>query len=403
MTAAPELDAPRLPARVVNAAEARARFGTEADALFAALARTDPLADACAEALAGRLEAPAWLAAGCAGDDPEDAPSTVRAFFAAARALPAWADLPRADRGGRLLFRAGVAGGITLGAKSLVAGYCSPGGNKPLVFSGALEGQVQRRLAETGRFVVATCTPGGLHPGGEAWGITLRVRLMHAQVRRLLRRSGRWDAARWGAPINQHDMAATALLFGVVFVEGVRQFGVPVSRAEAEDYVHLWRLSSWLMGVEEALLPADEAACRRQAELIELTQGPPDEDARRLVRALLESPRGTLQAKGSAERLADWHVALGEGFCRALVGDARADALGLPRTPARFVVPTSRAILRTAQKALPRAARARAAARFEAFGRRYWARNLEMGLAGVPAAFRLPDALRSRPSSLRAG
>ena len=96
----------------------------------------------------------------------------------------------------------------------------------------------------------------------------------------LLRRSGRWDAARWGAPINQHDMAATALLFGVVFVEGVRQFGVPVSRAEAEDYVHLWRLSSWLMGVEEALLPADEAACRRQAELIELTQGPPDEDAR---------------------------------------------------------------------------------------------------------------------------
>ncbi|HJL46348.1 MAG TPA: hypothetical protein RMG45_10950 [Polyangiaceae bacterium LLY-WYZ-15_(1-7)] len=55
MTAAPELDAPRLPARVVNAAEARARFGTEADALFAALARTDPLADACAEALAGRV------------------------------------------------------------------------------------------------------------------------------------------------------------------------------------------------------------------------------------------------------------------------------------------------------------------------------------------------------------
>ena len=46
---------------------------------------------------------------------------------------------------------------------------------------------------------------------------------------------------------------------------------------------------------------------------------------------------------------------------------------------------------------------ARVAARFEAFGRRYWARNLEMGLAGVPAAFRLPDALRSRPSSLRAG
>src|SRR5690606_6100879 len=148
-----------------------------------------------------------------------------------------WVDWTRVDRAGKLFFRSGPAGGITLGAKSLVGGYCSPGGNKPLAFSGALESQVSRRLAETGRFVVATNTAGALRPGGEAWAITLRVRLMHAQVRRLLLRSGRWRSELWGAPINQHDMAATSLLFSVVFLSGLRELGVPVTREEAEDYV----------------------------------------------------------------------------------------------------------------------------------------------------------------------
>ncbi|MEZ4249513.1 MAG: hypothetical protein R3B99_14890 [Polyangiales bacterium] len=45
-------------------------------------------------------------------------------------------------------------------------------------------------------------------------------------MRRLLLRSERWKSELWGAPINQHDMAATSLLFSVVFLSGIRQFGV---------------------------------------------------------------------------------------------------------------------------------------------------------------------------------
>ena len=51
--------------------------------------------------------------------------------------------------------------GLTL-ATSLVLGYASPGGNKPLAFSGQLEKRAPQRLLETSRFVEATCLPGGL-------------------------------------------------------------------------------------------------------------------------------------------------------------------------------------------------------------------------------------------------
>lgn len=373
----------------------RARFPVLSTRLFAALDEVDPAADRCVEALASdRDQAERWLAEDTTGRDPEDAPPAVRDFFATARQVPAWVDWSRVDRAGRLFFRSGPAGGLTLGAKSLVGGYCSPGGNKPLAFSGALEGQISRRLAETGRFVVATNTEGALHPGGEAWGVTLRVRLMHAQVRRLLWRSGRWDRDRWGEPINQHDMVATSLLFSAVFLLGLREFGVPITSAEADDYMHLWRLSGWLMGVREDLLPTNEAEGLRLAELIALTQGEPDEDGRRLVRALLDSPRGTLRSGGASGRLETWQIQLGEGYCRGLIGDSLADSLGLPKDGWRFALPITRAAVTLGRHVLPR--RLRDPLRWETLGHRYWARNVEVGLGGTPAQFALPAGLRGR-------
>jgi hypothetical protein len=54
----------------------------------------------------------------------------------------------------------------------------------------------------------------------------VKVRLMHAQVRRMLMKSERWKSAQWGLPITQHDMARTTLLFSLSVLEGLRAFGV---------------------------------------------------------------------------------------------------------------------------------------------------------------------------------
>ncbi len=384
-----------LPRRVHRAAEARARFGPLADRLFAALGHGDPLADEAVAALSGRRDAGALLQRGCAGTPLEDAPPALRRFFAHNRRIPDFVDEARARRGARVFFRAGMAGGITLGAKCLIGGYCAPAGNKPLAFSGTLERRMTRRLAETGRFVVATHEEDGLRPGRPGWGITLRVRLMHAQVRRLLSGDPRWDAS-WGVPINQHDMLATTLLFSSVFLEGCREFGVPVRNDEADDFVHLWRWSGWLMGVDPELLPATDREGRRLTRFIALTQGPPDDDSRALTRGLLQAP--VPPGAPALERwLARSQGALGEGFCRVLLGDVLADGLGLARTRARHVIPTLRRALALSRAVLPARARDALRAPAERFGERYWDRNVRLGLDGLPATFRLPSRLDGSP------
>ena len=328
-------------------------------------------------------------------DAVEGAPEPLRALFAELDEVPKWVDWDRIANAGRLFFRTGAPGGIVLGAKSLCYGYCSPGGNKPLTFTGRLEpANVNRRLAETGRFVMATCARDGLRRFGEGFMATVRVRLMHAQVRRLLMSHPEWRSERWGLPINQHDMLGTSLLFSQSFIEGVRQFGFAVSRREADDYLHLWRYSGHIIGVTPELLPVSEPDADVLADLILMTQGEPDDDSKALVEALVRSPEG---APDSAEhpRRVQRQVALGYGFCRTLLGAELADQLDLPVTRWRHVIPAVSQVvsrLEPFRRLIPRIDRAYVDA-----GRRYWNETVALGLGGIPAAFAAPGRLRGRP------
>jgi hypothetical protein len=335
-------------------------------------------------------------------DRVPDAPPELSRLFEQVERVPPWLDWDRVARAHRTFYRAGLAGGIVLGAKSLALGYCAPAGNKPLAFSGRLTQAVPRRLAETARYVSATCSPGGLRRDGDGFAIGLKVRLIHAEVRRMLERSGQWDRRAWGAPINQHDMAATILLFSLSFLDGVRELGLRVRRAEADDYIHLWRYAGFIMGVEEPLLPRDEPHARQMADIIERTQGPPDDDSRALVRALVESPRAAAQSDRDRRR-AEPRVKLGYGLCRTLLGAERADQLGLPRTRWQHVVPAVRqgvavgGALSDRWPPLGRWVEAKA----EALGRRYWERAVQEGLGSVPATFALPLRLQGLDATKR--
>src|ERR1019366_7251220 len=100
--------------------------------------------------------------------------------------------------------------------------------------------------------------------------------LIHAQVRRMIVKSGRWDFEAWGEPINQHDLVGTALLFSLVVLEGLRQLGAHIAPEEAQAYMHLWRYSSHLMGVDPELMPTSEAEARSVGDLLAATVGEPD-------------------------------------------------------------------------------------------------------------------------------
>ena len=380
------------PRRYVNVVAARARFGDRVDRLGTYLGKGDDAADRVVAMIAAMPKGEGWrlLERGLRGEPIPKAPLELRNFLEDAADAPAWVDWATCDRGGAVLMEAGPIGGMVLGARSLVLGYAAPAGNKPLVFSGRLKEQAARRLNETARFVQAVSRPGGMRPFADGWQITLKVRLIHAQVRAMIVATDRWRADEWGLPVNQHDMVATTLLFSVAMIDGLRKLGIRVDHDEAEDYMHLWRWTGHVIGVDAELLPASEAEATRLVDLIGATTGDPDQDSRDLTRALFDS--GKIGATNPDQlRDAERRIAFGETICRELVGDDLADKLGVPRSRLRHVIPVIRQIVASAgrvTRAIP-SGRERAIAA----GSRYWDRVVERGMEGIGYEFPLPKGL----------
>jgi hypothetical protein len=388
---------PRFPTRYIDPAAARARLGPLVDVLGEALFRCDPVADDLAQAIGRRppLFADLERALRHGIDRVADPEPELVAYLRDIEAVPEWVDWSRIRRGGEVFLRTGMLGGFVLGAGSLMAGYASTGGNKPLAMSGRLEGQAARRLAETSRFVWQVTRPGGLRRDGEGFAITAKVRLMHAQVRRLLWRSGVYDRAAWGEPINQHDMMGTLLLFSSVVVQGTRRLGCDIRDDEADDLIHLWRYVGHVIGVEPALAPTSFAEAIHRENILLATQGRADDDGRALALALLRHME-TGATSEKARRLAIRQQPFAHGLVRGLLGDDLADQLGIQDTAWRWVVPTISALVRPTELAR-RAAGPLGDAHALRRGRRYWESAVRMAERGRPADFHPPSALGGRP------
>jgi hypothetical protein len=384
---------PSFPKRFENVTNAVSKYGDRVLALGKYLTVADPLADDAAAALVSLGErgfATFERAASLGVARVPEAPPAFRRFFEAVEEVPAWADFDAIDRGGSLLFRTHMLGGLVLAFRSIMLGYVSPGGNKPLVYSARLQQDTIRRLIETSKFVQTTCLPGTLHRFGEGYQITLKVRLMHAKVRRMLLGSPAWNRDAWGVPINQHDMAATALLFSLEVVDGVRSLGFLLTNNEIEAYFQLWKYSSYLMGVFPDLLVGSEPDAWRLRNVIEATEGEPDDDARALANSLVHAGvRGArnLEERKRAERMLPFNRALSHH----LIGEKIATQLGIKNSRVRHAIPLLTRSVQQAERARTRLPGATEWAVER--GRAYWRQIVEMGLLGAPATFAPPEAL----------
>ncbi|KNX38946.1 oxygenase MpaB family protein [Luteipulveratus halotolerans] len=200
------------------------------------------------------------LRAALESDGEVHAPASLAVFMAEVRTPPRWVDWDRVDAGARAFSRLGRNAGDVLLQLSLIGGYRFGGPTDLLVATGGLTGDDSlRRLAETQDWTLGLARPRALRPGGDAWRQTVHVRVMHALVNASYENDpSRWDIARWGLPINQADQAGTLGLFDATLLVGCRALGVPVSRADADDLLHLWKYVGWLMGVHADFLTDDE-------------------------------------------------------------------------------------------------------------------------------------------------
>jgi hypothetical protein len=298
----------------------------------------DPLADAVV----------AWMYAQPAGEGRklferalaegigalESPPAELVAFFRDVEATPYWVDNARLERGARAITRTGLLGLFPLADMSLMGGYLASRATKALVATGEIEFMATKRLVETATWWIDVTTPGTLKHGKKGYASALRVRLVHAHVRKAMNGRDDWDYAAWDRPINQVQTTGTLLLFSLVFVFGTQLLGVRYSDRERADILHLWRYVGWLMGVDEELLPADEEDAWRMLWLLAATEFIPDDDSKRLAKALLKTHGDVGEGRGAVGKvLSHVSVRVHSSISRLVLGKANADFLELPNDP----------------------------------------------------------------------
>jgi hypothetical protein len=322
------------PSRYSNRAEARRRFGEDADRYAHFYLVGDPVADALAERMdrEGGVEKENFERAVRNGFEGVRHPSAeLKTFFERADEIPPWVDFEELRVGALAYQRFGIFGMIVLSAWSLINGYHSSAAVKPLAFTGQLRHNAQRRLAETARFVSEATQVGGLRRGRLGREIALRVSLVHAHVRRACMASPHWRIDDWGVAINQADMLGTLLEFSLLMMDGAQRLGFIVSPEERKAILAMWRYCGHLSGVDPWLLGhmQSESRTRRIADLLHLVQPGPDEDSRALTNQLLKVPG---QSDGGAgPRMLGVAVSrFHNGLARALNGPEIADNLGIP-------------------------------------------------------------------------
>ena len=218
-------------------------------------------------------------------------PAPLRDFFAHLETPPDWLQRELLEEGVKAAHIGGKVGFFVLRDLALMGGYAYFNSmNQTLAGSGSLRKDTALRLGETGKWLSDVTEPGGLERFGPGFITTVRVRLVHALVRRNLQNKPGWDTAKWGLPINQVDMTATYLAFGPVTLTGSRLFGVPVRSSQSRAFMHLWRYIGWLMGVDEPWLAQSETDGLRKLYHCFLTHRLPDDKIRQLGEALRAEP-----------------------------------------------------------------------------------------------------------------
>ncbi|GAA3804812.1 oxygenase MpaB family protein [Nocardioides panacisoli] len=277
----------------------------------------------------------------CGIDAVPDPPPALADFFAAVMDTPDWVDWDLLDEGAKVSRRLGQNAADVLTQLSLIGGYRFGGPSDLLVATGGLVGDsTRRRLGETQKWTVELSRPQSLRPpvgggpGGEAWRLTVHVRAMHALVNAAF--EPRWDAARWGLPINMADQASTLFLFDGVLIIGCRGLGVRVTGRESRALMHLWKYVGWLLGVDAEFLVDDEWERHRQSYHVLLAQADISEAGPRLAQAILEAQKGRryagwpgwlqgVRARFERERLLS--------MLTVFLGPASMRELGLPLRP----------------------------------------------------------------------
>lgn len=204
---------------------------------------------------------------------------------------------------------------------------------------------VRRRLLETTQHTLnVTRDLESVQPGGDGFADSVRVRLLHASVRRRVMRMAEeagpayYDTRRFGVPINDLDCVGTISTFSAALVwMGLPRQGIWLRNQEIADYLALWRYVAYLMGAPHAWM-ATPASARRMMESLLVAEIRPSRASQNLANNILAGLQGQPPTYASREFLC--------AQARWLNGGELAQALAVPRpSPFYFALVAGQCLL----------------------------------------------------------
>ncbi len=255
--------------------------------------------------------------------DEAKVPPQFQEIYRAYSQLPQFADWQKMEEGFKFFKKFVAPIAMMLGCYSLPYCYMGADGAQVLYISEKIHQNTTQRLNDTGDFIREMHNPKKWRKA-EPFVRAFKVRLMHGIIRGYLAGSPKWDMA-WGLALNQEDKAGTNLAFSYIVMKGLEKLGYKFSNAEAEAYLHTWKVIGYLMGVHRSLLVDTWAEASHLDALIVERNFRESEVGKYLTASLIASSRSVIKIP----ILRDVPTAI----MREMLGNDYADKLNIPTLP----------------------------------------------------------------------
>lgn len=197
---------------------------------------------------------------------PAGLPADLVAFIEEARRPPEWIDRRKlADAFAFYELRAGYTG-LLYGLGSGIMSCAIPDEARAVYHSKGGE-DMRDRVTKTAKLGYDIGARNAFAPDGEMIVTCTKTRLAHSAVRYLITSSDRWQGGgSIPAPISQRDLMITWHSLATFIHRTLRTWGVPLTRAHSDGFLHVWQVTAFHLGIQDVYIPATWDDAQHQSD-----------------------------------------------------------------------------------------------------------------------------------------
>lgn len=211
-------------------------------------------------------------------DSLDNPPAELVSLFASLDNPPSWHDPKVWEQGRRLWIDCSAAGKLGMGIQDAIGTFVGAEVASATGATGRFVNDPIRRNLETIKWFYGATLPGGMERYAPAFKDTVRVRLMHAQVRAGLRRSwGNEQYAEHGNPISTSTTMGAAVTFAMLPMVVDHNHGRKKTMAEMDAVMLYWSYIAYVFGVTPDIIPTNAVDGIAMADYMTHTAGGPNE------------------------------------------------------------------------------------------------------------------------------